>query len=116
MRGTFQYCKTKEAIKRMEDGDMIQNCKTEQYFKMENNIIYASTNTINWGEFVPPMTTFPPYEEWRSCSNLHYYKDLKKQAGNKKIWYLTNDEQVIDETDSRADKNKKRWFFGSLLE
>lgn len=116
MRGTFAYCRTKEAKRRMMDGDIIQRLRTEQYFKYENDTIYVSTDCHKWGEFLPPMETFPPYEEWKSLSNLHYYDDLKKELGDQKLWYLTKDEKVVDEYDMQADKSKKRWFAGDLLD
>lgn len=116
MRGTFAYCRTKEAIKRMEDGDIIQNLSTEQYFKIEKGMVCVSSDCFRWGEFTPPMETFPPYEEWKSVSNLHYYEDLKKEIGEQKLRYLTCDEEIIDESDIQADKNKKRWFYGNLLD
>lgn len=116
MRGTFPYCRTGEALKRMEDGDIIQNLRTEQYFKKEAQTVYASTDSFKWGEFAPGMNIFSSDEEWRSLSNLHYYNDLKKEAGEQKIWFLTRDNEVIDETSPLANKNKKRWFYGSILE
>lgn len=114
MKGTFAFCKTQEAIKRLNDGDIIQNLETEQYFKKRNGELLISNNCLKWRKFEGAMT-FSPLTDWRSLSNLHYYDDLKTAFPSEEIQYLTSDKKVIKETDPAADKNKKRWFIGSLL-
>lgn len=116
MSGTFAFCRTKEAIKRMDDWDIIQNLTTEQYFKKEKGKVFISTDCYNWNLFAFPMETFPPYTEWRSLSNLHYYEDLKNEAADQTLCYLSQNEEILDEHDSRVDKSKKRWFVGAIFE
>ena len=115
MRGTFQYCRTYEAIKRMDDGDIVQHLKTEHYFKKSDGRVLTSIDTFRWGEYVIPLDNFGLTDEWRSLSNLHYYEDLKKHFQSELLFYLTQDNQIVDEEDELADKTKKRWFQGKLF-
>jgi hypothetical protein len=114
MKGTFAYCRTKDAIAWMEDGDIIQHLQDRTYFKKVNSIVYFSDDSLHWEEFTTPMETFPPYEEWRSIYNLHYLKDLehKNKSGVK---YLAPNDIVLPYDDPEADKTKKRWFVGGIL-
>ena len=115
MKGTFQYCRTEEALKRMDDGDIVQHLQSEHYFKKDNGRVLTSTDTFRWGEYVIPMDHFALNEEWRSLSNLHYYQDLKKHFKSELLFYLTQDNQIVNEENKLADKTKKRWFQGNLL-
>lgn len=117
MKGTFPFCRTNEAIKRMGDGDVIQNQDDELYFKKEGDIIFVSHDNFHWEEYTKPMELYPPYAEWRSLSNLHYWEDLKKDSILKKgqLKYLTLDDRVLDEEDTETDRTKKRWFVGEIL-
>lgn len=115
MKGTFQYCHTAEAVKRMNDGDILQNLTSEQYFKKENGITLTSADTFKWCEYALPIEHFEADEEWRSLSNLHYYQDLKKHFKDESLNYLTIDNKVLSEDEPGADQTKKRWFQGNLL-
>lgn len=101
----MQYCRTNKAIEWLNDGDIIQNLSTDDYFKKEGTTVFVSRNTLNWKEFELLLETFPPYEEWRSITNLHYYDEIQGEKS-----YLTPDDRCIDEDDPEADKNKKRWY------
>lgn len=111
MTGTFPFCRTSEAIRRLNGGDVIQNLVFNAYFKKEGDLIFVSEDNFRWEAFDQPLETFPPYHEWRSLSNLHYWEDL--QGNNKK--YLTITDQVVDEDHPEADKSQKRWFIGGDL-
>ena len=113
MQGTYPYCRTKEAIKRLQDDDVVQRLSTEMYYKIEHGVLKISHNTFQWEVCPHTVGTFPPYEEWRSLTNLHYYSDLKKDE-SVKVKYLTPQEEVVSETHHLADKTKKRWFLEEL--
>ena len=115
IRGTFAYCRTKEAIKRMKEGDIIQNCNSEIYYKQLNNQTYMSHDSFSWKPSDTPMKLYPCYEEWRSLSNLHYYDDLIGGTSETNLRYLTKDGKVLKYDDRRANKFKKRWFINHLL-
>ena len=115
MKGTFAYCRTKEAIKRMADGDIIQNCNTELYYKKLNKQTYVSTDSFSWEPSEDSIEFFPCYEEWRSLSNLHYYTDLETVTSIDEIRYLSPSGKILKPDDNRADKSKKRWFINYLL-
>lgn len=106
------YCRTKEAIQWLEDGDIIQHVEDEMYLKKENGVIFVSNDNHHWQEFKFPMEAFPPFVEWRSTTNLHYLNDLPKRND---LWYLDFDDKVLPYEDSGVDKNKKRWFVGGVL-
>lgn len=101
----MKYCRTNEAVKWMNDGDVIQNLESEEYYKKEGLSVFVSHDTIHWKKFELPMEIFPPYEEWRSITNLHYYDEVE---GDK--MFLTSDDRPVTEDDPEADKNKKRWY------
>lgn len=113
--GTYPFCRTKEAIQRMLDGDVIQNTMTSDYFKVEHLKFYISSDCIHWEEFTRPMETFPPYVEWRSVHNLHYYADLKRPPNNEPMWFLASDGEVLIEDHPKTDKTKKRWFLNQPI-
>jgi hypothetical protein len=112
MKGTFPYCRTKEVILWMNDGDIVQNLTSEEYFKKEDAMVFVSQNLSHWEEFNEPMEIFPPYIEWRSLTNLHYYKDIKT---DKPLNYLTADERILAEEDHEANRESKRWFFNDIF-
>ena len=116
MKGTFQYARTKEAIKWLYDGDIIQNIGSDEYYRLKNGKLYISDDSFHWVKYNQPIEAFPPYVEWRSLSNLHYYDDLKDEIGEEPICYLSSDNEVIEENDKRADKTQKRWFVKALVE
>lgn len=113
MPGTFAFCRTTEAVKRMNDGDIIQNLDSDLFFKQEGDTILFSIDCNKWNIFREPMNTFPPFVEWRSLSNLHYYNDLVMES-SAKIQYLTVDDVIIEESNPLADKTKKRWFINNM--
>lgn len=115
MNGTFPYCHTKEAIKRMEDGNIILHLSSEIYFKKSKKQIHSSLDGRNWELYEQPLITFPIYEEWRSLSNLHYYEDLVESAHGKPLKFLTTNDKMVDETHPKADKLKMRWFIDEPL-
>lgn len=105
-------CRTKEALKRLNDGDIIQNLDSEDYFQKIDGSVYISKDCMNWKKFEIPMYTFPPYNEWRSVTNLHYYHDLKIEKSEEEKLFLTVDKKVVDKNHPKADREKKRWFMG----
>lgn len=112
MKGTHVFCRTNEAVKRMQDGDIIQNLTNEQYFKQHDSLIYVSKDCFRWEKYEQPMESFPPYEEWKSLSDLHYYSDLvsTKEIDTTHLKYLTLDDRKLSFGDVEADLTKKRWF------
>ena len=116
MKGTFAFCRTKEAIKRLNDGEIIQNISNETYYRKRKRKIESSYDCVKWVLFDKPLEKFPPYEEWRSISNLHYHEDLVPQiVKGKTLNYLTLDDKIVNEDHPEADKTKKRWFLGGIL-
>lgn len=114
MTGTFSFCKTNEAWKRVDDGDIVQHLNSEMYYKKDSKgIVYQSLNLSNWTECYG-IPLFDLNDDWRSLSNLHYYHDLKSMASGS-LMFLTIDDQVIDEHHPTSDKEKKRWFVGGIL-
>lgn len=101
----MQYCRTNKAIEWLNDGDTIQHLANLFYFKKKEDSILFSNDAIHWDKFREPLETFPPYDEWRSITNLHYYDEIEGEKS-----YLTSDDRCINEDDPEADKTKKRWF------
>lgn len=116
MKGTFQYSRTRDAIEWLKAGDIIQNIETDEYFKMRKGKVFISDDSFHWVRFTNPIQVYPPYMEWRSLSNLHYYEDLKNELGDETICYLSDEMEVFEENDKRADKKQKRWFVKSMVE
>jgi hypothetical protein len=112
----IEYCRSKEAFKWLSDGDIIQNLESEEFYKEENGTILTSLDCVQWRPFNKPMVVFPPYVEWRSISNFHYYNDLKKTNPDSLLYYLTNQEELLNEDHSLADKDRKRWLVNIPLE
>lgn len=111
MNGTFAFCRTNEAIKRLGDGDVIQNIKNGYFFRKDGSKILVSNDYQSWEIFNEPFEVFPPYEEWKSVLNLHYYDDLE----HNNIYFLSLDDRILDKDDCEADKTMKRWFSGGML-
>ena len=114
MKGTFAYCHTREAFKRMEHGDILQRLADEKYYRKEKGGISKSDDTYYWIPSEQPPESFPTFEEWRSLSNLHYYEDLKKNYPNEVLLYLSHNDKVLEEDHPKSDKEMKRWFLKSL--
>lgn len=106
----MQYARTNKAIEWLNDGDIIQHLGNLFYFRKKDSTILFSNDVIHWDQFQEPLETFPPYDEWRSIMNLHYYNDIEGEK-----LYLTPDEKVLPESDPEADKSKKRWFINYML-
>ena len=111
--GTYPFCRTKEAVKRMHDDDVIQRIATDDYYKIEHGLLKISSNLVHWDLCPHSIESLPPYEDWRSLSNLHYYEDFKTDKSIK-VKYLTADDCIVSETNPLADKSKKRWFLEDL--
>ena len=114
MKGTFAFCRTREALKRLDHGDILQRISTEEYYKKEKGKILKSPDTFHWIPTDQPIESFPPFEDWKSLSNLHYYDDLKLNDPEAELIYLTEKDRIVDETNPQADRTKKRWFLKSL--
>ena len=116
MKGTFQYCRTKDAIEWLKAGDIIQNIETDEYFKMKRGQILVSDDSFHWNKYNAPIEVFPPFVEWRSLSDLHYYSDLKRECPDAEFLFLSKENQILTEDDNESDKSKKRWFLKSSIE
>lgn len=104
-RMSMQYGRTNKAIQWLDDGDIIQHVNNETYFKKEGDTVLSSQDCRKWEEFECPMETFPPFEEFRSITNLHYYNEIKGEK-----LFLISEDHIIPENHPEADKTKKRWF------
>lgn len=112
MKGTFFYCRTNQAIKWLEDGDIVQEIETGKYYKLINGKIFSSDDLEQWEETTQPIEVIPPFNEWRSIMNLHYYADIKE---DKLLKYMTPDERIVSEDSPEADKTKKRWIASDIF-
>ena len=109
------FCQTEEALKRLLDGDIIENVEQQFFLRKDNHQLLMSYDCVRWQQTDNSFSSFFSGGIWRSLSNLSYYQQLKEEDPQASLSYLTEQDTILPESHPNVDKTKRRWFKGGIL-